>query len=205
LSTELQSQTDYADQCFTRIDLERSELVSCQFHHCEFVRCSLVETIFRDCRLVDCIFREYDLSLIQAPGTSFSAVRFEGSKVIGVDWTRADWTGVKLGNPIAFSKCAISHSTFIGLSLAKLQLVDCVATDVDFREADLSQADFAGTDLHESLFSNTNLTGADLSCARNYHIAPGRNVLTGAKFSLPEAMSLLYNLDIDLLEDDLKE
>jgi hypothetical protein len=80
-----------------------------------------------------------------------------------------------------------------------------VALDVDFREADLSQADFAGTDLTGSLFSNTNLTEADLSDARNYHIAPGQNVLTRAKFSLPEALSLLYNLDIALAEGETFE
>lgn len=50
-----------------------------------------------------------------------------------------------------------------------------------------------------TLFSNTNLTEADLSAARNYHITPGQNVLKRAKFSLPEAMSLLYSLDIDLI------
>jgi uncharacterized protein YjbI with pentapeptide repeats len=77
-----------------------------------------------------------------------------------------------------------------------------MAADVDFREVDLFQADFAGTDLSESLFSNTNLTEADLSRARNYRIDPGQNVLTQAKFSLPEAMSLLYSLDIVLTEDE---
>jgi uncharacterized protein YjbI with pentapeptide repeats len=91
------------------------------------------------------------------------------------------------------------------LSLPGIQIEDCVAVDVDFREADLSQADFAGTDLSRSLFSNTNLTEADLSDARNYHIAPGQNVLTKAKFSLPEATSLLYNLDIDLTEGQTLE
>jgi len=42
------------------------------------------------------------------------------------------------------------------------------------------------------------LTEADLSKARNYLIDPGLNQLKKAKFSLPEAMSLLYNMDIIL-------
>jgi hypothetical protein len=50
------------------------------------------------------------------------------------------------------------------------------------------------------LFINTDLRQADLSEARNYQIAPGKNDLRGARFFLPEAMSLLYNLDIDLSE-----
>ena len=71
---------------------------------------------------------------------------------------------------------------------------------MDFREADLTNADFSGSDLGQSLFLNTNLSEADLSTARNYHIAPEHNVLKGARFSLPEAMSLLFNMDIVLVE-----
>ncbi|HUW94716.1 MAG TPA: pentapeptide repeat-containing protein, partial [Anaerolineae bacterium] len=101
-----------------------------------------------------------------------------------------------------FVGCAISHSTFMGLTLPRMEVRDCVALDVDFREADLSKADFAGTDLSQSLFGNTNLSEADLSRARNYHIDPGQNTLKQARFSLPEAMSLLYSLDIILVVDD---
>jgi uncharacterized protein YjbI with pentapeptide repeats len=136
------------------------------------------------------------------PGSAFSVTRFEDSKVIGVDWTRADWAATRLGDPIGFSRCAINHSTFIGLRLPGIQITGCSAVNVDFREADLSKANFAGTDLSDSLFSNTNLTEADLSCARNYRIAPGQNTLKQAKFSFPEAISLLYSLDIVLTEDD---
>jgi uncharacterized protein YjbI with pentapeptide repeats len=104
---------------------------------------------------------------------------------------------------VGFFRSAISHSTFIGLCLRGIQIIDCVAVDVDFRETDLSQADFAGTDLAQSLFSDTHLTEADLSRARNYHIDPAQNVLRQARFSLPEAMSLLYSMDI-VLEDQMQ-
>jgi fluoroquinolone resistance protein len=132
--------------------------------------------------------------------SAFSATRFEDSKVIGVNWAQADWSGTSLGQPVTFQRTAISHSTLIGLELNGIEITECVATDVDFREANLSRADFRGTDLSESLFINTDLRQADLSEARNYHIAPGENDIRGARFSLPEAMSLLYNLDIDLSE-----
>jgi uncharacterized protein YjbI with pentapeptide repeats len=126
----------------------------------------------------------------------------EGSKIIGVDWTHADWSSTKLADPIRFFKCDISHSTFIGLSLKKVQIKDCAAKDVDFREVDLTGAVFTGTDLSESLFNGTNLTKADLSRSRNYHIDPGQNILKRTKFSLPEALSLLYSLDIVLTEGE---
>jgi fluoroquinolone resistance protein len=201
LSSSIRTQTHYADQVFKEVHLERGRLVSSEFYDCVFAHCSFVESVFRNCRFVNCTFQGCDLSLAQVPDSTFSATRFEDSKVIGVNWTRADWSATRLGDPIGFFKCVISHSTFIGLSLREIRIRDCLAADVDFREADLSKADFGGTDLSESLFSNTNLTEADLSRARNYHINPGQNVLKQAKFSLPEAMSLLYSMDIVLIEE----
>ena len=192
--------TDYAGQTFKELRLERARLVSNEFHDCTFDRCSFTETAFQNCRFVNCVFMRCDLSLLQVSKCSFAAARFESSKVMGVNWTRARWSAAKLGPPVSFSKCAISHSTFIGLNLKRIQIQDCVSVDVDFREADLSQADFAGTDLSDSLFLNTNLTTADLSRARNYQIDPSQNIVKGARFSLPEAISLLYNLDIILVE-----
>jgi fluoroquinolone resistance protein len=205
LSTPIRTQAYHADQVFKEVRLERDELVSSEFYDCAFLRCSFVETVFRNCRFVNCAFQHCDLSLVQVAGSTFSAARFEDSKVIGVDWTQADWPTAGLGNPVGFYRSAISHSTFIGLRLRGIQIRDCVAVDVDFREADLSQADFAGTDLAQSLFSDTDLTEADLSRARNYHIDPAQNVLTQARFSLPEATALLYSMDIVLVEKEVEE
>jgi hypothetical protein len=44
------------------------------------------------------------------------------------------------------------------------------------------------------------LTQADFTGARDYTIAPNLNQLKQTKFSLPEAMALLYGLDIILTE-----
>jgi len=193
--------TCYIEQTFKEIDLAQARLASNEFHDCMFIRCSFDETVFQGCRFVNCVFRRCDLSMIRVPDSSFAATRFEDSKVIGVNWARAHWPATRLGDSLHFSGCAISHSTFIGLNLRRIRIRDCVAVDVDFRECDLSQADFAGTDLAESLFLATNLTQADFSRARNYQIDPIQNTVNGAKFSLPEAMSLLYNMDIVLIED----
>jgi uncharacterized protein YjbI with pentapeptide repeats len=194
------TQAHHADQTFREAHVEQGELISSEFYDCVFFRCRFVEALFRSCRFVNCTFQRCDLSLVQVPQSTFSLVRFEDSTVIGVDWTQADWPTTGLGDPIGFFNSAINHSTFIGLRLRGIQIRNTAARDVDFREADLYRADFGGTDLSESMFINTNLAEADLSGARNYHIDPGQNTLTGAKFSLPEAMSLLYCMDIVLLD-----
>jgi uncharacterized protein YjbI with pentapeptide repeats len=202
LGSVIESHVHYADEVFKEVRVEHVELVSSEFHDCVFFHSSFPESIFRRCRFVNCVVRECDLSLIKLPESSFTSTLFENSKVMGVNWTEAHWAKTGLANPVRFSKCAISHSTFIGLSLRGIQIIDCVATDVDFREADLSQADFGGTDLSESIFGQTNLFQADLSRARNYRIDPGQNVLKQARFSLPEAMSLLHSMDIVLVDGD---
>ena len=126
--------------------------------------------------------------------------RFEKSKLLGINWTQADWSSASFSHFVGFFDCVISHSTFIGLELTGIQIKNCVAHEVDFREVDLSKANFKGTDLAKSLFGNTNLTEADLSQAKNYQIDPGNNQLKQAKFSLPEAMALLYSMDIVIQE-----
>lgn len=202
MNIEIHPQTQYTGQIFKEARLKQPQLASSEFYDCTFIRCSFAEAVFHNCRFVNCTFKQCDVSLVQLPNSVFSATKMEQSKIIGVDWTLADWSSTRLGDPIGFFKCDVSHSTFIGLSLRGIQVKDCIATNVDFREADLSQADFADTDLSESLFSQTDLTEADLSRSRNYHIDPGQNILKQARFSLPEAMSLLYSLDIVLIEDE---
>lgn len=201
MSSSIRNHTRYTEETFSGVRLEHAGVTSCEFQGCTFVDCSFRETIFRGCRFVNCRFADSDLSLVQVPNSAFVNVRFADTRLVGINWTEAHWSTARLWDPLRFERCNLSHATFIGLHLSGLKVLDCLAHDVDFREADLSKADFRGADLAESLFGNTNLTGADLSRARNYAISPARNSLAGAKFSLPEAMALLYNLDIVLTED----
>ena len=192
----------YTNEVFESADFEQTEFISNEFHDCSFTKCSFPGTIFIRCRFVSCAFLQCDLSLVQIGESSFSDIRFEESKIVGVNWTKADWGRMKFSKPPSFLRCDISHSTFIGLALGGLELKESKAINVDFRDTNLEKANFEGTDFAESLFGKTNLRKADLSEAINYYIVPEENDLKGAKFSLPEAMSLLYNLDIDLVERD---
>jgi uncharacterized protein YjbI with pentapeptide repeats len=189
---------EYFDHVFNKLHLESSEILNGVFTDCIFDKCSFVASVFNNCRFTNCTFKECDLSLIQISGSSFPSTNFEQSKIIGVDWTRADWSSSGFSSFKGFCDCIISHSTFIGLDLKGIQINNCVANDVDFRDANLSKVDFTGTDLARCIFGNTNLSAADLSQARNYDIDPGNNHIKGAKFSLPEAMALLYSMDIIL-------
>ena len=198
MNSRITSGTQYHEEDFRGLSIDGNTFYAGEFTSCKFINCSFQETVFERCRFASCLFSNCDLSLSKIPGTVFVDTSFEASKIIGVNWAQADWPETAVGTPIKFSKSALNHSTFIGLRLQGLRVLDCTAVNVDFREADLSQADFSGSDLSESLFLHTNLSQADLSQARNYLIDPGANDLKKAIFSLPEAISLLYSMDIVL-------
>jgi uncharacterized protein YjbI with pentapeptide repeats len=77
-------------------------------------------------------------------------------------------------------------------------MIKCEAKEVDFIETNFSHGDFKNTDFEKSRFFKTNLTGADFKGAINYSIDVKNNIIKNARFSLPEALSLLSSLEIIL-------
>jgi uncharacterized protein YjbI with pentapeptide repeats len=181
------------NRCFTGLVCRGMELREIEFFRCRFDGCQFLESIFRQCRFEQCAFERCDLSMMKPLGTRFIDVRFEKSKMLGVDWTLAA-TPVT----VAFHGCNIAHSTFQRLAMPKLVLTECVVREVDFVGANLKNADFSRSDLLGSRFADTNLSGANFSRATNYAIDPTANRLKKAVFTLPEALSLLSAFDIVL-------
>ncbi len=197
------AEPEYNGQVFKKIQCPGETLGAKEFYECSFSDCMFTEAVLSRCRFIDCTFHGCDLSLAQVPGCTFRGVTFEKSKLVGIDWTKAIW-GRKQGilNSVGFTECTLNYSTFIGAQMPGLRMTGCVAHDVDFAEADLTSANFSGTDLADSRFWQTNLTGADFTGATGYAIAATLNTLKKTKFSLPEAISLLYSLDIVLTGDE---
>nr|WP_240762387.1 pentapeptide repeat-containing protein [Paenibacillus thalictri] len=133
--------------------------------------------------------------------SQFSQVRFSECKLVGINWTEAIWPKISIPGALAFEECTLNHSTFIGLELQQCVIRKCMAKNVDFREANFTKADLSSTDFSESVFGETNLTSADFSYSRNYQIDPSGNRITKATFMLPEAVSLLYCMDIQLKDE----
>ncbi len=171
-----------------------------RFIDCRFEDCDFTETSFLGCRFIDCVFSKCDFSMAQLTGSSFRDTLFEDSRLDGIDWTRIARAQTSFAAPISFKRCSLSHSTFIGLELPELNLIECRCMNSDFRQASLPRGKFTGTDFSESMFHGTNLTQADFKGARNYRIDPSTNTITKAKFQLPEAMELLYAMDIELID-----
>jgi len=187
----------YDGETFRKRALPDREWSGIDWTDCVFDRCIFTGGRFAHCAFAGCRFTGCDLSLIQPRHTTFQDTQFTDCKLVGVDWTltrgRAE---VKFPLGVGFTRCILDYATFFGLSLAGVTLADCIARETDFREANLTGANLRGTDCTSALFHHTLLTRADLTGAHDYTIDPAANTITGAKFSLPDALALLAGFDI---------
>jgi uncharacterized protein YjbI with pentapeptide repeats len=191
---------EHDDETFTDIELAGTVIEGRRFRDCSFVRCTLSDASLVRCRFSDCEFIDCNLSLTKVTSTGFSAVTFTDCKMVGINWTDAYWSSVRVPGALSFIRCALNDSTFFGLDLRELKLLDCRAVDVDFTGANCEDADFSHSDLRDSVFRQTRLARANFSEAQNYLINIFNNDIKRAKFTLPEAISLLHCLDIELVE-----
>lgn len=200
MSHPFASAEEFTAQTFKRVSCPREALVRKEFERCTFTRASFSETTFDHCVFRDCTFTDCTLRFAHVQGSRFTNIKFEKSDVTYVNWAEATWSTMGLINALSFTECNISHSTFFGLTLKKLVLQKCVAQNVDFADADLTQALCVETDFTESRFLNTNLTEANFTHAFGYAISPLSNTLKKARFSIPQALSLLTALEIVVVD-----
>lgn len=193
-------QTIYEGQEFTGLSRGGEVFSGLVFHDCCFKNCDFSESQFRGCEFHQCRFIHCDLSLAVVKGSQFKGVWFEDSKAVGINWAEASWPRLGALESVDFTGCVLNYASFFGLRLVGRRLSGCSALEVDFAEADLTEADCTGTDFQRSCFLHTNLTRADFTGALNYTISPLLNQIKHARFSLPEAMALLYGLEITLVD-----
>jgi fluoroquinolone resistance protein len=199
----LDSHNEYTGIKYKSNDYRGIKLDKVVFTECEFTRCNFKEALFTGCEFHGCIFTKCDLSLIQLKKCNFSQTTFKDCQIIGVNWQDTSLAKKPFLKPVDYEQCVLNYSTFMGLFLNKIRLFECIVHEVDFSDADLSGTDCRRTDFQQSRFYHTNLTGSDFGGATNYSISVLENTIKKAKFSLPEAVSLLSSLDIVLVDDDL--
>jgi len=203
----MMDQKEHENESFRNLDFSGEVFNGFDFFECEFINCNLSSSGFKNTRFTNCEFKQCDLSLVKVDKSTLSGVMMNKSKVLGVDWAAANWAGNRI-NPILktidFVECVMNYSNFSGLQLGHIQIVKCVAHEVNFTDTNLKGAVLRDTDFEKSVFHQTNLEGADLIGARNYYISPTDNQIKKAKFSMPEAMALLYSMDI-VIEDRIEE
>jgi uncharacterized protein YjbI with pentapeptide repeats len=162
-----------------------------RFEDCLFDHCALQGRDLRGAKFIDCAFDTCDLAVVGVVDCTFLRSRFSGCRLSGVNWSLA-----RTLESVVFDGCQLNDGTFLGLRLSACEFVRCVACATSFRDAILSRAKFCESDLSRAEFVNCDLRGADFRGALNYVISPADNRLEKARFSLPEAITLLTGLGI---------
>ncbi len=174
------------DQIHLDDDLEGVSFYKCVFRSCSFQSRRLVECAFDDCEFVQC-----NLSLLQNVRSVLTGVTFTDCKLLGVDWS----------NPggffsASYEGCIMENNAFTDMNLKRFRFASCILTSSSFYNCRLQHAVFDDCDLSETQFYRTDLSHADFRTSRNYFMNVETNKLNKTRYSLPEAVSLLANLDI---------
>ena len=188
-SAEEYSETVFEKLAFDREEIRNKVFQDCVFRKCDFSECDLTGTEFSDCRFESC-----RINLSRFTNVSVKSMAFIDSKLVGIDFTRCTINFFEL----TFEGCLMDACNFSGLPMAKTNFEGCTIRECLFGETDLRKAVFANCDLEGSSFHGTNLEEADFLSARNYLIDPTANKIEDARFSLPEAVSLLRAFKIKL-------
>lgn len=184
------AQEDYfANETFADLDLQGFDLGGKEFYRCTFQSCKLGESRWKESQLEACAFRACDLSRAEFKYTGLRGVRFEGSKLLGIDW------GSLSPNPeLVFEECKLRYGSFAGVNLRGTPFRRCSLVDVNFVDADLTECDFGGSDLTGSTIQGCNLTRADFREAAFVFIEPGRNRLKNTGVPVETAVLVAESL-----------
>lgn len=165
-----------------------------KYDHCTFTNSNLSKLDLFNFQFIDCVFEHCDLSLANIANTAFREVQFKHCKLLGLHFEDA--------NPILFAvrfdACQLNLSSFYQRALKNTPFKDCSLQEVDFTEADLTNARFDNCDLSGAIFEHTNLEKADFRTAYHYSIHPEVNKIKKAKFSIVGIVGLLEKYDIEV-------
>lgn len=187
------TEKEYNSEIFKDLSSSGEAFDSIEFYQCTFQNCNFEKTIFRKCIFTECTFKQCNLSLMKIPVSTLIETQFRNSKMVGINWTTISSKVFS----VEFHECVLNYSIFDSVNLNGTKMLECTVYEADFSNASLKEAVCTDTDFNGSTFSDTNLMKADFRGARNYGMNPTENVLTKARFSVPEVLCLLDALGVE--------
>jgi len=191
---DLAKQKEWVNETFKGLKLSEVDLMGRTFDDCEFSDCEFFDCSFRNAAFSECVFNNCNLSNISLTQTKIGEVLFVECKLVGLNFSGCN----KLLFSIKLDKCIVQMCNFSGLKMNDFSFAGSEFKDCDFYEVNLSSADFTKCNLEGSLFELCDLSEADFRMATNYTISPNQNKLKKAKFSMPEVLSFLAPLEIEI-------
>lgn len=190
--------TEYHNQTFQTLSLEKTEVFDCRFQNCLFSHCSFQEVQLQNCLFQDCKFEACRLLHNQFSYTVCMQNTFSDCMLLGINWAMLERSDHIFLPFSSFHSCVLKYNVFFGFSLKKFSFQSNVLQNCSFEECNLEDAIFHGCDLKETSFQKNNLSHADFRDAQQYCISIENNTLKKARFSFPEVIQLLNSLEISI-------
>ena len=172
-------------------DIRLREYSECRFERCRFDGMALTDVVFMNCAFVDCTFRNVDVVGLRMQNTELLS-----SACVGIDWSEVRALGRLFPLFREIRGCTLKLNNFFKMKLPKFPVVESQLLDCAFMECNLSESVFRRVDFLNTTFQDCDLSKADFREARNYRINTSSNRVAKARFSLPEVVGLLDNLNI---------
>ena len=185
-------ETGYENETFKNVQWG-DELKDVEFYNCVFTDSSFQSGRLTGCSFDSCEFTRCNLSLVEIRNSSFLDAKFTDCKMIGVAWS-----AISGFLTASFDRCSLNNDIFSDMNLTRFRFSSCSLVEASFHNTKLRHATFDDCDLSGCRFSQADLSFADFTTSRNYYVNGTENTLHRTRFSLPEAVSLLANLDIVL-------
>jgi len=168
------------------IDFEGRSFLECRFENIDFTEVKLSSL-----RFLECSFNKCNLSNSSLTNTTFRDVSFNECKLIGLNWSSCHSV-----SQLEIKESILDYGVFQNMVLKNAIFSKCSIKEADFSQSQLNDSSFSDSDLMRSHFIGSNLSGCDFRGAINYVIDIESCKLKKAKFSSPEVLGLLSNLDI---------
>ena len=185
---------EYEDELFSKLDAGSLKIQDKTYIDCRFENCKFIGTDFSYSSFEDCLFDNCNLSLTIFNGARLRNAVFENCKLVGVNFKQCD----RFIFEVHFKKCLMQSCNFSELKLRNSLFKESRIFECDFVRTKLIGADFKNSYLTDSIFDNSDLSKADFEDAVGYNINPLNNKLVGAKFSMPDVVSLLNVFDLKI-------
>ena len=168
------------------------------YEDCTFEDCVFDATTFDHCRIHNCIFHNCSFVMPQSRYTDMRFCTFWNCSLISVDFA-SFVSDEYIRDPVSsLEDCNLKYCSFHGMDFKEMDLSGNRFTRCSFEDCDMEGASFKGCDLNGTSFAFCDLRKADLRNASGYAVDIFNNKLKEAKFSSPEALSLLSGLDIEI-------
>lgn len=185
------------DQIFENLQIEslhdRKEYMRCRFIKCKFISSHIDNCIFRDCE-----FRNSVMSNVLFNSSKMYNSKLIHSTFLGINWNSLLGKG-KGSRPFTSTEnCLFKYCAFHAMDLSKHLFAGSQFHESVFTDCNLLKTDFGSVPFEGTQFVRCNLEEADFRQARGYVIDIKTGKLKNAKFSLPEVIDLLRTLQIDI-------